>query len=72
LSDLLDLKNISGAKLQRLVPLLISGPTLLSRRALFKPVLRGALVAGTAGAALYFFSRKKRTDGKHVALREHL
>lgn len=71
-SDFLDLKNMSGAKLQRLLPLLVSGVSLLSRRSLLKPVLRGAAVIGTAAAAVYFLSRKKSKNDKHVALHEHL
>lgn len=73
-SDLLDFKNFSGAKLQRLLPLVVSGVSLLSRRSLLKPVLRGALVVGSTAAALYFVSRKKskRTTGEHIALKEHL
>jgi hypothetical protein len=69
-SDFLDLKNMSGAKLQRLLPLVVSGVSLLSRRAVLKPVLRGAAVVGTVAAAVYFLSRKK--GRKHVAKHEHL
>lgn len=73
-SDSFDLKNISGAKLQRLLPLLISGVSLLSRRSLLMPMLRGASIAGIGVAAIYFLARKKtaKADGEHVALHEHL
>lgn len=71
-SDLLDFRNISGAKLQRLLPLVVSGVSLLSRRSLWKPVLRGAAVVGAAGASLYFFSRRKSKKQLHVARHEHL
>lgn len=74
-SDLLDFRNLSGVKLQRLLPLVISGASLLSRRALWKPVLRGAAVVGAAGAGLYFYSRrkaKKAADERHGVHHEHL
>lgn len=74
-SDLLDLNSISGDKLRRLLPLVVSGVSLLTRRSVLRPILRGALLVGSAGTALYFFSRKKKTDTpqhEHVALREHL
>lgn len=73
-SDLFDLKHISGAKLQRLLPLLVSGYSLLSRRVLLKPILRGALIVGVAGTVIYLYSRGKSAEKKHVhvALHEHL
>lgn len=73
-SDLLDFRNMSSAKLQRLLPLIVSGVSLLARRSLWRPILKGAAVAGTAAATVYFLSRKKakKTDDKHVALHEHL
>lgn len=74
-SDLLDFRNLSGAKLQRMLPLVISGASLLSRRALWKPVLRGAAVVGAAGAGLYFYSRKKAkkaADERHGVHHERL
>jgi hypothetical protein len=74
-SDLFDFRNLSGAKLQRLLPLVVSGVSLLSRRSLLKPVLRGAAVVGAAGAGLYFYSRrkaKKETDERHGMHHEHL
>jgi hypothetical protein len=72
-SDLLDFKNFSGVKLQRVLPLVISGVSLLSRRSLWKPVLRGAAVVGAAGAGLYFYSRRKTgKKERHVARHEHL
>ena len=73
-SDLLDFRSMSGAKLQRLLPLVVSGVSLLARRSLWRPILKGAAVAGTAAATVYFFSRKKtkKSDGEHIALHEHL
>lgn len=72
-SDMFDLKSISGAKLQRMLPLLVSGVSLLTRRSLWKPMLRGAVAVGTVAATVYFFSRKeKKAKTEHVALHEHL
>ncbi|GGI55010.1 hypothetical protein [Oxalicibacterium solurbis] len=70
-SDLLDFRSLSGAKLQKLLPLVISGVSLLSRRSLWKPVLRGAAVVGAAGAGLYLFSRRRKKH-EHVARHEQL
>lgn len=70
-SDLFDLRTLSGAKLQKLLPLVVSGVSLISRRALWRPVLRGAAVVGAAGAGLYFYSRRKKKPA-HVARHEHL
>lgn len=73
IADLFDLKHMSTDKLKKLLPLLASGYSLLSSRALLKPVLRGAVIVGTAGAAVYFLSRKKtRKAHEHVALHERL
>lgn len=73
-SGLLDFRNLSAAKVQRLLPLVISGVSLLSRRSLLKPVLRGAAVVGAVGAGLYFYSRKKtkKTELQHGAHHERL
>jgi hypothetical protein len=73
-TELFDMKQMSAAKLQRLLPILASGYSLLSRRSLLKPILRGALIVGTAGAAAYFYSRKKaaKKTHEHVALHERL
>lgn len=71
-TDLFDLKSLSGEKLRRLIPLVVSGVSLLTRKSVLRPLLRGALVVGSAGTALYFFSKKKKTGNKHVALHEHL
>ena len=70
-ADLFDLKSLSGEKLRRLLPLVVSGVSLLTKRSVLRPILRGALVVGSAGTALYFLSKKKK-GGKHVALHEHL
>lgn len=71
-ADLFDLKSMSGEKLRRLIPLAVSGFSLLTRRSVLRPILRGALVVGSAGTALYFLSKKKKSGSKHVALHEHL
>lgn len=70
-ADLFDLKSLSGEKLRRLLPLVVSGVSLLTKRSVLRPILRGALVVGSAGTALYFLSKKKK-GSKHVALHEHL
>ena len=59
-ADMLDFKHISSDKLRRL--LVVSGVSLLTRRSVLRPILRGALVLGSAGTALYFLSKKKKTD----------
>jgi hypothetical protein len=69
--DLLDFKNISAVKLQRLLPLLASGYSLLARRSLLKPVFRGAAVVGAAGALVYFFTRKKSATARHEHATRH-
>ena len=61
-ADMLDFKHISSDKLRRLLPLVVSGVSLLTRRSVLRPILRGALVLGSAGTALYFLSKKKKTD----------
>jgi hypothetical protein len=81
-TDLFDLTHLSGAKLKSVLPVLVSAYSLLSRRAVLKPVLRGALVVGVAGAAVYLYARRKSPQKtqhpaptsapEHVALHEHL
>lgn len=71
-SDMFDLKSLTGEKLRRLLPLVVSGVSLLTKRSVLRPLLRGALVVGSAGTALYFLSKKKKASSKHVALHEHL
>jgi len=70
-ADLLDFKNISAAKLQRVLPLLASGYSLLSRRSLLKPALRGAVVISAVGALAYFFTRKKSATARHEHATRH-
>lgn len=59
------LVNLSGglslAKIQRLAPFVLSGLSILSRRSVLKPVLRGAALVSALGAGLYFFSKKKKS-----------
>ena len=45
-ADMLDFKHISSDKLRRLLPLVVSGVSLLTRRSVLRPILRGALVLG--------------------------
>lgn len=72
-SDMFDLKTFSAAKLQRLLPLVVSGVSLLGKANLLKSLLRGAAVAGVGATAIYFATRKKRKASRqHVALHEHL
>lgn len=74
ITGLLDLKDMSAARMRSLLPLLASGYSLLSRRSLLKPVLRGALIVGAAGVAAYWYSTKKssRKHHEHIALHERL
>lgn len=72
-SDMFDLKNVSAAKLQRLLPLVVSGVSLLAKGSLWRSLLRGATVAGIGATAVYFVTRKKKhASHEHVALHEHL
>ena len=72
-SDMFDLKSLSTAKLQRLLPLVVSGVSLLAKGSLWRSLLRGAAVAGIGATAIYFVTRKKKTTShEHVALHEHL
>lgn len=58
-TDLFDFKNLDIVKVRRAIPVLLSAYSLLSRRALLSPVLRGATILCVAGTGLYFYSRKK-------------
>ena len=71
-SDMFDLKSMSAAKLQRLLPLVISGVSLLAKGSLWRSLLRGAAVAGIGAAGIYFARRKKKSSHDHVALHERL
>ncbi|HWT71083.1 MAG TPA: hypothetical protein VN361_02740 [Oxalicibacterium sp.] len=74
-SGILDLKNgVSLGKLQKLLPVLAGGYSLLRRRSLLRPVLRGALFAGGAGAAAYLYARSKSAKRQHdrAVHHEHL
>lgn len=76
LSSLADLKGgLSVGKLQKLLPLVAAGYSLLARRSLLRPVLRGLLLAGAAGTAAYVYSRAKsrqRHGHDHAAHHERL
>lgn len=72
-SDMFDLKNMSSAKLQRLLPLVVSGLSLLAKRNVLRLLLRGATVAGIGATAIYFLARKKnKSNREHIALHERL
>ena len=72
-SSMFDLKSFSGDALQRLLPLAVSGVSLLAKRSVWRSLARGAVVAGIGATVVYFSSRKKKSaHEKHVALREHL
>lgn len=58
-TDLFDFQHLDTEKIRRALPVLISTYSLLSRRALLRPILRGAAVLGIAGTTLYWYSRRK-------------
>lgn len=58
-TDLFDLQHLNTDKIRRALPVLLSTYSLLSRRALLRPILRGATVLGIAGTTLYWYSRRK-------------
>ncbi|HTH44281.1 MAG TPA: hypothetical protein VL528_04290 [Oxalicibacterium sp.] len=71
-SGVLDLKN--GVSFSKLLPVLAGGYSLLRRRSFLKPLLRGALIVGGAGAAAYFYAHRKSSKSRHdhAAHHEHL
>lgn len=52
--------GLAGIKLQKVLPVVLSGVSLLSRKSVFKPVAKGLTIAGAVGAGLYFFARQKK------------
>lgn len=52
--------GIPGVNLQTVVPLLVGGISALSKKALLKPVLAGAVVLGSLGAVASYVIRKKK------------
>lgn len=60
LSDLLHVVNLSGIKLEKLLPIVLSGISLLLRGSVLKPMVRGLTLVSAVGAGLYFFTRKKK------------
>lgn len=64
LANVTDLVNMSGgislAKIQRLAPFVLSGISILSKRSVLKPILRGAALVGAVGAGLYLFARNRK------------
>lgn len=60
LHNLFDLKSFTSGNLRTLLPLLVSGVSLVAKRkALIKPVLVGAVALAAAGAVVFFLARKK-------------
>lgn len=59
-SELINTGNLGGIKLQKVLPLVVSGVSLLSRKSVLKPVVRGLTLVSAVGAGLYFFARKKK------------
>jgi len=55
----------SGGKLglSALVPLVMSGATVLARKSLLKPVIGGAIILGTIAAAARFIRNKSKPRG---------
>lgn len=72
-SDMFDFNSLTAAKLQRLLPLVVSGVSLLAKGTVLRSLLRGAAVAGVGATAIYFATRKKKkVSQEHVALHERL
>ncbi|MDO9420153.1 MAG: hypothetical protein Q7T66_05770 [Herminiimonas sp.] len=72
-SDMFDFNSLTAAKLQRLLPLVVSGVSLLAKGTILRSLLRGAAVAGVGATAIYFATRKKKkASQEHVALHERL
>jgi hypothetical protein len=55
-----NLQNFKNGGLKSLLPLLMSGASLLSKRGLVRPALKVTLVLGAAAAAAYVVMRKRR------------
>lgn len=59
-----------GMNLPEILPLVVTGISALSKRSLLKPVLRGAVIAGTVAAiAMLVLNRKKRASAAAAAAR---
>ena len=54
-----NLLNLKGANLQTLLPVVISGASLIMKARLLRPLLRAAVIVGTVGGAGYFLFRRK-------------
>lgn len=67
-----DLRNLSGANLQTVLPLLVSAVSLLAkRRSLIKPVLVGVIALVAASGIARFALRKKRQSDREDVSRDH-
>jgi len=60
--------GLAGSGAQTLLPLLLSAGSALLRNksSLRKPLLRGALIAGSVAAVVVFFSKKKKTAPENL------
>jgi hypothetical protein len=63
-TDVFDVSDLKSEKIRRALPVLLSTYSLLSQRALLKPVLRGAALFGIAGSGLYWYARRKAKQEK--------
>lgn len=59
-----NLKNLTAENLQTVVPFIVSGVSLLSRRGALRPILKGSIVLAAAGAAFFFISRSQKRSRK--------
>jgi hypothetical protein len=60
ISTLLSLNSLRKGDLRAAIPLITAGVSLLSRRGVGGPAVRGAAALAAAGVAAYFFIRKRR------------
>lgn len=61
--NIFNLRNLQHGGLKTLLPLVMTGVSLLSKRGLVRPVLKVTLILGAAVAAAYVVVRKKRRAG---------
>ena len=65
-NNIFSLSGLRTGGLQKLLPLVITGYTALSRRSLLKPVLRGSLVVAGLGAIAVLVFRNKRAKADAI------
>lgn len=67
-----DLRSLSGAHLQTVLPLLVSAVSLLAkRRSLIKPVLIGVMALAAASGVARFVLKKKNQADRETVSRDH-